>query len=247
MKLSVVVPCYNERSTIREILRRIEESPLDIVEVIVIDDNSMDGTREVLLKEFQRPPFRLITHSENRGKGAALRSGFGCATGDVVVIQDADLEYSPDDYVRLLQPILEGKTEVAYGSRFIASNSPSQRFQFYYLGNLILTRLSNLLSATKLTDMETCMKMFTRKALDKITIEEDGFGVEPEITAKIARLNLRIEEVGISYQRRTQQQGKKIRWKDGFDALRCILKYNLRPSRGRFNHATLRECTSRGK
>ena len=247
MKLSVVVPCYNENPTIREILHRIKDSPLDIVEVIVIDDYSTDGTRETLLREFQRPPFRLIMHKENKGKGAALRSGFRCVKGDVVVIQDADLEYDPDDYGSLLKPITEGKTEVAYGSRFIGRNDHNRSLSFHYLVNSILTRLSNVLSATKLTDMETCMKMLTRKALDQIMIEEDGFGVEPEITAKIARLNLPIQEVGISYHRRTRQQGKKIRWKDGIDTLRSLLKYNLRPSRGRFNHATLREFANRGK
>jgi glycosyltransferase involved in cell wall biosynthesis len=247
MKLSVVVPCYNEESTIREILHRVEASPLDIIEVIVIDDNSTDGTRETLLREFQRPPFRLIMHRENKGKGAALRSGFKCANGDVVVIQDADLEYDPGDYGNLLKPILEGETEVAYGSRFKNPNNHTRSLSFCYLINSMLTRLSNIVSATKLTDMETCMKMLTKRTLDQITIEEDGFGVEPEITAKIARLNLPIREVGISYHRRTHKQGKKIGWKDGIETLWCIFKYNLCPSRGKVKHEVLRESSNRGE
>ncbi|TSK05066.1 MAG: glycosyltransferase family 2 protein [Geobacter sp.] len=225
MKLSIVVPVYNEVDTITEILARVRAAPFD-KEIICVDDGSTDGTRE-LLSALADESTRIYFHDRNRGKGAALRTGFGAAGGDIVIIQDADLEYDPQQYPRLIQPILEGKADVVYGSRFTTGEYRRVLFFWHMVGNTFLTLLSNMLTNLNLTDMETCYKVFRREVLERITVEEDRFGFEPEITAKVAKLDVRIYEVGISYSGRTYKEGKKIDWKDGVSALRCILKYNL--------------------
>jgi glycosyltransferase involved in cell wall biosynthesis len=225
MKVSVVVPVYNEKGTIREIYEAVKAVNLD-KEIILVDDCSTDGTREIL-QTLKDENTRIVFHDQNQGKGAALRTGFRSATGDIVIIQDADLEYDPSQYPKLIEPIVEGKADVVFGSRFVTGEYRRVLFFWHMIGNKFLTLLSNMFTNMNLTDMETCYKVFRRDVLERITIEEDRFGFEPEITAKIARLNVRIYEVGISYAGRTYKEGKKIGWKDGFSALRCILKYNL--------------------
>jgi len=223
--LSVVIPVYNEVDNIREIHARVHA--VDIVkEIILVDDGSTDGTREIL-RGMSDDTTKVVLHEYNQGKGAALRTGFRNVTGDIVIIQDADLEYDPAQYPKLVQPILEGKADVVYGSRFVTGDYRRVLYFWHMVGNSLLTLLSNMLTNLNLTDMETCYKVFRREVLEKITIEENRFGFEPEITAKIAKLNVRIYETGISYSGRTYTQGKKIGWKDGFSAIRCILKYNL--------------------
>jgi len=226
MKISVVIPVYNEVTTIKEVISSVMAAPYD-KEVIVIDDGSVDGTREIL-NELSSPGLQIISHERNRGKGAALRTGFGMATGDFVIIQDADLEYSPSDYPKLLKPLLDGRADVVYGSRFIGGDEHRTLFFWHMVGNRLLTLFSNMLSNLNLTDMETCYKAFRREMLAQITIEEDRFGFEPEITAKMSKLGARIFEVGISYSGRTYSEGKKIGWQDGISAIRCIIKYNFR-------------------
>jgi glycosyltransferase involved in cell wall biosynthesis len=227
MRLSIVIPIYNEEHTIRELLKRVEALELD-KEVILVNDCSTDDTKTIL-DEYQRPPFRVVHHSTNQGKGAALRTGLGLTTGDIVVVQDADLEYHPREIPKLLEPILEGEADVVFGSRFIGGGPHRVHYYWHYLGNTLLTLLSNMFTNLNLTDMETCYKAFRREILQKITIEEDRFGFEPEITAKVAKLGCRIYEVPISYYGRSYAEGKKITWRDGVSALRCILKYSLRP------------------
>jgi glycosyltransferase involved in cell wall biosynthesis len=225
LKLSVVIPVYNERETVLQVIAAVQGVDLE-KEIIVVDDGSSDGTRE-LLATISEPAVRVILHDRNQGKGAALRTGFAAADGDVVIIQDADLEYDPQDYHRLLRPILEGKADVVYGSRFVGGEQHRALFFWHMLGNKFLTLLSNMMTDLNLTDMETCYKVFRREVLQRITIEENRFGFEPEITAKIAKLRVPIYEVGISYAGRTYRDGKKIGWKDGISALRCIFKYTL--------------------
>ncbi|HEY6837880.1 MAG TPA: glycosyltransferase family 2 protein [Geobacteraceae bacterium] len=225
MLLSVVVPVYNEKNTIHQILDSIRAVPLDM-EIIVVDDYSTDGTREIL-KGLAINGLKVFYHEKNQGKGAALRTGFRQAGGDIVIIQDADLEYSPEEYPRLIKPIVDGKADVVFGSRFIGGEYRRALFFWHMVGNKFLTLLSNMLTNLNLTDMETCYKVFRREVLQRITIRENRFGFEPEITAKVARLNVRIYEVGVSYAGRNYREGKKINWKDGVSALRCILKYNL--------------------
>ena len=228
MKLSVIVPVFNELRTIREILRRIERVPLD-KEIIVVDDGSQDGTAD-LLKELQSSAevasARMFLMAANRGKGAAIREGIRHATGDVVLIQDADLEYDPAQYPALLDPILQGHADVVYGSRFLSGPHRVLLF-WHYMGNRFLTLLSNAFTNLNLTDMETCYKVFRREIFSRLTIEEDRFGFEPEITAKIAKLNCRIYEIPITYHGRDYAEGKKITWRDGVAALFVILRYNL--------------------
>jgi glycosyltransferase involved in cell wall biosynthesis len=227
MKLTVVIPCYNEANTIEAVIRRVNEAPVVQKEIIVVDDGSTDGTREMLEGFLASQVDKVIYHDGNKGKGSALRSAFAATTGDLVIVQDADLEYSPLEYPKLIQPIVDGEADVVYGSRFSAGKTHRNLFSWHYLGNRFLTALSNMLTHLELTDMETCYKVFRRSILEKIEIEEPRFGVEPEITAKVAKLNCRIYEVGISYDGRTLKQGKKIGWKDGLSAIWCILKYNL--------------------
>ena len=225
MKLSVVIPVYNEKNTIREIHQRVKSVDID-KEIILIDDFSTDGTREIL-QELADQTTQIFFHDRNRGKGAALKTGFRHVTGDIVIIQDADLEYDPQQYQKLIQPILDGKADVVYGSRFVTGDYRRVLYFWHMLGNTLLTLLSNMLTNLNLTDMETCYKVFRREVLERIVIEESRFGFEPEITAKVSKLDVRIYEVGISYSGRTYKEGKKIGWKDGISALRSIIKYNL--------------------
>jgi len=228
MKLSVVVPVFNERQTILEVLNRIERVPFE-KEIIVVDDGSTDGTRDVLKGlQFQGalPSTRFVFQPQNAGKGAAIRAGIQVAAGDVILVQDADLEYDPSDYPVLLDPIIKGKADVVYGSRFMGG-AHRVLFFWHYVGNKLLTLLSNMMTNLNLTDMETGYKVFRREIFSKISIEENRFGFEPEITAKVARLRCRVYEVPISYFGRDYSEGKKITWKDGFAALYVIAKYNL--------------------
>ena len=227
MKLSVVIPCYNERATIAAIVEAVRNSPVPDKEIIIVDDNSGDGTTELLRTSIGPLVDRVIYHERNQGKGAALRSGIAAATGDVVVIQDADLEYDPCEYGRLIAPILAGKADVVYGSRFAGGESHRVLYFWHAVGNRFLTLLSNCLTNLNLTDMETGYKVFRREVIQEIRIDEDRFGFEPEITAKVAKLGCRVYEVGISYSGRTYNEGKKIGWRDGVRAIWCILKYNL--------------------
>lgn len=227
MKFSIVIPCFNESKTLPELLRRVRESELENKEIIVVDDFSTDGTRQLLYGKLRPLVDTIIFHDMNRGKGAALRSGFAASTGDVIVIQDADLEYDPKDYLKLVKPILEEKADVVYGSRFMGGEAHRVLYFWHYVGNRFLTLFSNMFTNLNLTDMETCYKAFRRDVIRSIEIEEDRFGFEPEITAKVARTKFRVYEVGISYYGRTYEEGKKIGWKDGLSAIYCILKYNL--------------------
>jgi glycosyltransferase involved in cell wall biosynthesis len=224
-KLSIVIPAFNEALTIQEAINQVLHTPYKN-EIIIVDDGSTDGTREILSK-FQHPEVKLIFHEKNTGKGGAIRTGFSQATGDIVLIQDADLEYDPSEYPTLLQPILSGKADVVYGSRFAGHGAHRVLYFWHSVGNRFLTLLSNIFTNLNLTDMECCYKVFTKDALRGIQIEENRFGFEPEITAKIAKKRLRIYEVPISYYGRTYEEGKKIGWKDGLWAIWCIIKYNL--------------------
>ncbi len=228
MKLSIVVPVYNEKDTIGQIISMIKSVNSRNLqkEVIIVDDCSTDGTRDVL-KQYSDDSVHIFYHEKNMGKGAALRTGFSKATGDFVIVQDADLEYDPADYERLLRPIIEGKADVVYGSRFMGGEPHRVIYFWHYLGNKLLTTFSNMFTNLNLTDMETCYKLFRKDVLDRIKIEENRFGFEPEITAKVSMLNVKIYEVGISYSGRSYAEGKKIGFRDGFRTLYVILKYGL--------------------
>lgn len=224
MKISVVIPVYNEIGTIEELLNRVKSVPLD-KEIIVVDDRSTDGTME-WLSHISDDSIKVLFHPVNRGKGAALRTGFEQVAGDIVIVQDADLEYDPGEYSRLIEPILDGRADVVYGSRF--TGGPQRvLFFWHYVGNKFLTLVSNMLTNINLSDMETCYKIFRAQLLEKITIKSDRFGFEPEITAKFARLKCRIYEVPISYSGRNYEEGKKITWRDGFAALFHIVRFRF--------------------
>lgn len=227
MNLSIVIPIYNEKQTIERLIERVRAVELD-KHLILVDDCSTDGTRDLLKRYEDNDDCTVLYHQKNQGKGAALRTGFAEARGDIVVVQDADLEYDPIEYPKLIKPILDGRADVVYGSRFIGGDTHRVLYFWHTMGNKLLTMFSNMLTDLNLTDMETCYKVFKRGVIERITIEEDRFGFEPEITAKVARMQgVKIYEVGIGYDGRTYAEGKKINWKDGVSAVWCVLKYNL--------------------
>jgi len=225
-KLSIIIPCYNEIDTIEELIFRVKNSPINSKEIIIIDNCSTDGTRE-FLENLKDESLIIIFNDRNLGKGGSLAKGFSIASGDITLIQDADLEYNPYEYKKLISPIIEGNADVVYGSRFMGEAPHRVLYFWHRVGNGFLTLLSNILTDINLTDMETCYKVFKTNIIKSLKFEEKGFGFEPEVTAKIAKLNCRIYEVGISYFGRTYEEGKKVGWKDGIVAIWCIFKYNL--------------------
>ena len=228
MKLSIVIPCYNEIKTIETIVQQVLAVDLPVErELVIVDDYSLDGTRDYLQTLEHQDEIKVVYHEVNKGKGAALRTGFAHASGDIIIIQDADLEYDPREYLKLIKPILDGKADVVYGSRFIGGESHRVLYFWHSMGNRFLTLLSNMFTDLNLTDMEVCYKVFKRTILEQIKLTEDRFGFEPEFTAKIARLNCAIYEVGVSYYGRTYEEGKKINWKDGVRAIYVIVKCGL--------------------
>lgn len=229
MKVSVVIPCFNEQATIEQIVRAVRTAPLDHIEIIVVDDGSTDGTAAVLKEKVLSVADRIIYQSRNRGKGAALRAGFAAATGDVIVVQDADLEYNPSDYPALLEPIFSGKADAVFGSRFLGGRPHRVLYFWHMVGNRFLTLLSNMFTNLNLTDLETCYKAFRAPLVKSLHLRENRFGFEPEVTAKLAKAKCRIYEVGISYNGRTYKEGKKVNWKDGVRTIYAILRYNLFP------------------
>ena len=226
MKLSIIIPCFNEAKTILKLLDTIKASPVHSKEIIIVDDGSQDGTREII-RRIKDPEIKVFMHARNEGKGAALRTGFASATGDICIIQDADLEYDPQEYPRIIKPIIDNKADVVFGSRFQGGRPHRVVYFWHRMGNGLLTLMSNIFTDLNLTDMETCYKAFRREIIQSIIIRENRFGFEPEVTAKVAKLGVRIYEVGISYYGRTYEDGKKIGWKDGIRAIYCILKYNI--------------------
>ena len=224
--LSIIIPCFNEINTIKQLISRVKNSPVDSKEIIIIDNCSTDGTREYL-KNLNDDSLCIVLNEKNIGKGGSLAKGFKLASGEITIIQDADLEYDPSEYKKLIKPIVEGNADVVYGSRFIGEAPHRVLYFWHRVGNGFLTLLSNVLTDINLTDMETCYKVFRTSIIKKIKFKEKGFGFEPEVTAKIAKLNCRIYEVGISYFGRTYEEGKKVSWRDGFVAIWCIVKYNI--------------------
>jgi glycosyltransferase involved in cell wall biosynthesis len=229
MKVSVVIPCFNERDTIEQVVNSVRNSPVQNIEIIVVDDGSTDGTIDVLKEKVVGVADQIIYQPANRGKGTALRTGFAAATGDILLVQDADLEYSPSDYPALLQPIFSGNADVVFGSRFLGGRPHRVLYFWHMVGNRFLTLLSNMFTNLNLTDLESCYKAFRAPLLKNLDLREQGFGFEPEITAKLAKTRCRIYEVGISYSGRTYEEGKKVNWKDGFRAIYAIVRYNLFP------------------
>ena len=227
MKLSIIIPCYNEQYTIKEIIYKIKNQSKIDKEIIVVDDYSQDKTRDILQQDLKDVIHKVVLNDQNYGKGYSIRKGIEHSTGDCILIQDADLEYNPSDYNKLLNPIINNKADVVYGSRFLGTNERRILYFWHTLGNKFLTLLSNMFSNLNLTDMEVGYKVFKSEVLKNIQLKENRFGFEPEVTAKIAKKNIRIFEVGIDYFGRKYSEGKKITWKDGFSAIRCILKYNL--------------------
>jgi glycosyltransferase involved in cell wall biosynthesis len=225
--LSVVIPCYNERATIRRIVETVRDCGVSPLEIVIVDDWSTDGTRDVLKNEIAPLVSKIVYHEKNQGKGAALRTGFKHATHDLVIVQDADLEYDPQEFKALMEPFITDNADVVFGSRFIGSHAHRVLYFWHSVGNRFLTLTSNMFTNLNLTDMECCYKMFRREIIQSIRLEENRFGFEPEVTAKVARGNYRILEVGVSYSGRTYAEGKKIGWRDGFRALYAIAKYNL--------------------
>ena len=228
MRLSIIIPCFNERATIGLLLDHVAACPHEPKDIVVVDDGSSDGTGELLLELAKTHDFRLFSHAQNQGKGAAIRTGIAEAVGDIVIVQDADLEYDPQEIPKVIAPILDGRADVVYGSRFIGGEAHRVLYFWHRVGNGVLTLLSNMLTDLNLTDMETCYKAFRSQIIKKIRIEEDRFGFEPEVTTKLSRIpGVRIYEVGISYSGRTYAEGKKIGVKDGFRAIYCIFKYRF--------------------
>ena len=227
LKLSIIIPCYNEINYISKLISFVKESPVKVKEIILVDDGSTDGTTDLIKTELEKIVDKVIYHPKNMGKGAAIRSALEYVTGDMVVIQDADLEYNPKEYSKLMAPIVDDKADVVYGSRFLGEGPHRVHLFWHYVGNKILTILSNMFSNLNLTDMETGYKLIRAEIIKRITIKENGFGFEPEITSKIAREKCRVYEVGISYYGRSYDEGKKITYKDGLKAIYCILKYGI--------------------
>ena len=227
MKISIIIPCYNEIATINEIINKIIKTISYDYEIIVVDDYSTDGTREVLENQLNDKIFKVLLNEKNFGKGYSLKKGISYASGDIIIIQDADLEYDPSEYPKLVEPIKNGYADVVYGSRFTGSEEKAVLFFWHRVGNFLLTTFSNMLTNLNLTDMEVGYKAFKAEIIKKIDLKEKRFGFEPEITAKISKMNLNIYEVGIKYYGRSYKEGKKITWKDGFSAIRCIIYYNL--------------------
>ena len=226
MKISIIIPCYNEKNTLEILIDKVKSKCNLEHEIIVVDDFSNDGSREVL-KNINHKIDKIILNEKNFGKGYSIRRGYENAIGDIIIIQDADLEYDPSDYETLLNPIIEGHAEVVYGSRFVSAKETRVLYFWHTLGNKFLTIFSNMFSNLNLSDMECCYKVFKREVMSGLNLQENRFGFEPEFTAKIAKLDIRIFEVGVKYYGRKYSEGKKITWKDGFSAIRCIIKYNL--------------------
>ena len=227
MKVSIIIPCFNEKNTITEILQKVRNESNFNKEIIIIDDFSTDGTRQILQEEINKNIEKLILNDKNYGKGYSVKEGLKVATGDIILIQDADLEYDPSEYSKLIKPIINGNADVVYGSRFLGSDEKRVLLFWHKIGNILLTFISNIFTNLNLTDMETCYKVFKKDVIKSINLKENRFGFEPEVTAKISKKKLRIFEVGIKYYGRTYLEGKKITWKDGLIALKCIIFYNL--------------------